>query len=66
MHMYNMNTAVFKSAIKFTHRTSSHPVRRECATGAPPPGRGRRAHRSPRAFGETLARRSVSTFANQP
>lgn len=65
MHMYNMNTAVFKSAIKFTHRTSSYPVRRKCATGAPPPGRGRRAHLSPRAFGETLARRSACSRTNR-
>lgn len=34
--MYNQNTAVFKSAIIFTHRSNRHPVWRECATGAPP------------------------------
>lgn len=45
--MYNQNTAVLKSAIKSTERSGAYPVRRDSATGAPPPARGRRAHRSP-------------------
>lgn len=45
--MYNQNTAVFKSAIILAHRTGSYPVRRECATGAPPPAAARIAHPAP-------------------
>lgn len=56
--MYNQNTAVFKSALILAHRTGSYPVRRECATDAPPPAAAaaRIAHPAPSLRGPRAAR----------